>query len=152
MEELEIIKAQKIEEERLQKEKDADEATLAMMRAEKKGYYESYRKSFLMQQPFEVRLNLFFKFYTVNFKSNGLETDKKKMESVQVWQDLFGVKMIDKKHVFTDQEFETFFARCKDVGVYCPYDLFIKHALEHHVPNRENAVADKHRHDLYNQA
>jgi hypothetical protein len=151
LEELEIVKQQKIEEERLAREKAADEATLASMRAEKKAYYEYYRKFFSMNQPHEVRMKAFVQYFTDNIRRAQVIDNKSVMMLIQSWMELFGLKLADKKHVFTDQEFEEFFDRCKTAGVYCPYDLFIKRAREQNVPHRETAVADQHRRDLYNQ-
>jgi len=152
VEELEIAKQQKIEEERLQKLKDDDEATLAAMRLEKKGYYEHYRKFFSMGQPQEVRLKKFLEFYTMRVHSPGALSLKTAMERIQSWMELFGISLADKKSKpFSDAEFEAFAERCKAAGIECPFDVFARAALERTSINRETAAADQHRHELYEQ-
>jgi len=146
IEELEILKAQKLEEERLAREKAADEATLAAMRQDKKSYYASYRQRFMMNAPYEDRLKAFFLWYTDHIRSPGGLSNKHAMEQIQSWMELFGVGTSDKRHVFTDREFESFVDRCKDAGIECPFDLFAKHAVE---MVRTVSAADKHRRELY---
>lgn len=152
VEELEIAKQQKIEEERLAREKAADLATLAAMRLEKKEYYEHYRKFFSMGQPQEARLKKFFEFYTMRVHSMGALSLKNSMERIQSWMDLFGISLSDKKSKpFSDAEFEAFAERCKNTGIECPFDVFAENALERTRLNRETAVADQHRRELYKQ-
>jgi len=151
VEELEIAKQQKIEEERLVRERAADAATLAAMRADKKAYYECFRQRYMMNQPHVVRLKAFFEFYTDRIRSPGALSHKNAMEQIQSWMELFGVKLVDKKHVFTDQEFEEFVDRCKATGIECPFNLFIKQALEGTRINSETEAADLHRRELYEQ-
>jgi hypothetical protein len=154
LEELEIIRNQKIEEERLAREKAADEAFLAQLRVEKKGYYDHYRKFFSMDQPVDVRWKNFLKFYE---KHRGNLDNKKIMEQIQCWlEELFNLKLVDRKHpLTTDAEMEAFIVRCRDKNISCPFELFAKYRADMFIPtNKEHSLPtseDRHRLDLIKQ-
>jgi len=153
LEELEIIRNQKIEEEKLQREKAADEAFLAQLRAEKKGYYDHYRKIFSMDQPVDTRWINFLKFYE-NHRGN--LDNKTTMKQIQYELELFNLKIVDRKHpLMTDAEMEAFVVQCANDGVSCPFELFAKHRADLSIPtNKEHGLPtseDRHRLDLIKQ-
>jgi len=128
---LEILRQQKIKEEQVEAIRLKDEATLAEMRADKKSYYDMIRNKHKMHDSFEARLESFF--------------GEKRLPLIKILLELWGLKIIDKKHVFTDAELESFYEKARDQGVRCPYDSFALHAKQHMTIR---SPADEHRAEL----
>ena len=135
IEELEILKKQKIEEERLAGEKAVDEATVAELRAMKHSFYDHYRRVFCMEAPYDARLTAFFVRFIADFKAVGIK-NKRALPVIQEYLDLYGLKVVDAKHVFTDKEFERLHERLKvDSPGVPPAFLLFKNVMREQIRN-----------------
>ena len=128
---LEILRQQKVREEQVEKNRLEDERTLAQMRQDKKEYYSMLRNRYKMSEPFDARLAAFY---------------GKRLPEIRMLLELYGLKIIDKKHVFSDGEFESFYEQSREKGVRCPYDTFAFHMKQGIVVR---SSADEHRKDLW---
>lgn len=144
---LELLKQQKLREEEAEKHRLEDERTLAQMREQKHEYYDTIRDHyFKMSTPFEDRFVSFLNFYAANAdRINVLKSRGLLLAQIRSEMELFGLKVSDKKHVFTDAELEQFRERCQAEKISCPFDSFAIHAMQ---TLRVRSDADVHRKQL----